>query len=191
MYLDKATYATQSFICICSWMYWSDWGDIPKIEHASMDGRARQILHNTQLMRPNGLTLDYQNQVLYWIDASLDKIESSNVDGTNRRLITNFASSSPNYYPFSMSFFNNILYWSDWGTDEIHSIFANGTSLTSFVRGLSFATGIEVVSGSRQQLSPGWFIQTNKIYCVSCMMQFSLLLVLLYLYDSSATYCCV
>ena len=191
MYLDKATYAMQSFICICSWMYWSDWGDIPKIEHASMDGRARQILHNTQLMRPNGLTLDYQNQVLYWIDASLDKIERSKVDGTNRQLIANFVSSSPNYYPFSMSFFNNILYWSDWGIDEIHSIFANGTSLTSFVRGFSFLTGIEVVSENRQQLPPGWFIQANKIYCVSCMMQFSLLLVLLLLYDSSDTYCCV
>ena len=165
----------QSFICICSWMYWSDWGDIPKIEHASMDGQARQILHNTQLVRPNGLTLDYQNQVLYWIDASLDRIESSNVDGTNRTLIANF---SPNYHPFSMSFFNNILYWTDWGTDKIHSIFANGTSLTSLIRRFRLATGIEVVSGSRQQLPPGWFIRANKIYCVSCKMQFSLLLVL-------------
>ena len=136
-------------------MYWSDWGAVATIERASMDGRARQILHNTQLFWPNGLTLDYQNQVLYWIDASLDKIESSNVDGTNRQLIVNFASSSPNYHPFAMSLFNNVLYWSDWGTDMIHSIFANGTSLTSLIRGFSFATGIEVVSGSRQQL-PGW-----------------------------------
>ena len=140
----------------CSWMYWSDWGDVATIERASMDGRARQILHNTQLIYPNGLTLDYQNQVLYWIDASLDKIESSNVDGTNRTLIVNFASSSPNYHPYSMSFFNNILYWSDWGTDMIHSISANGTSLTSLLRGFSLSTGIEVVSESRQQLPPGW-----------------------------------
>ena len=172
-------------------MYWSDWGAAATIERASMDGRARQILHNTQLVWPNGLTLDYQNQVLYWIDAFLDKIEGSNVDGTNRTLIANFASSSTNYHPFSMSFFNNILYWTDWGTDMIHSIFANGTSLTSLIHRFSFLTGIEVVSGSRQQLSPGWFIQTNKTYCVSCMMQFSLLLVLLLLYDSSDTYCCV
>ena len=85
-----------------------------------MDGQAKQVLHNTQLVYPNCLTLDYQNQVLYWIDASLDKIESSNVDGTNRTLIANFAS---NYHPFSMSYFNNVLYWSDWGTDMIHSIF--------------------------------------------------------------------
>ena len=37
------------FISTCSWMYWSDWGDAPTIERASMDGRAREILHNTQL----------------------------------------------------------------------------------------------------------------------------------------------
>ena len=114
-------------------MYWSGWA-VATIERASMDGRARQILHNSQLVWPYGLTLDYQNQVLYWIDASLDKIESSNVDGTNRTLIANFALSSPNYHPLSMTFFNNILYWSDRGTDKIHSIFANGTSLTSLLR---------------------------------------------------------
>ena len=136
-------------------MYWSGWA-VATIERASMDGRARQILHNSQLVWPYGLTLDYQNQVLYWIDASLDKIESSNVDGTNRTLIANFALSSPNYHPLSMTFFNNILYWSDRGTDKIHSIFANGTSLTSLLRGFSLSTGIEVVSKSRQQLPPGW-----------------------------------
>ena len=145
-----------AFICIYSWMYWSDWGVVATIERASMDGRGRQILHNSQLVYPNGLTLDYQNQVLYWIDAYLDKIESSSVDGTNRTLITNLASSSPNYHPFSMTFFKNILYWSDQGTDMIHSIFANGTSLTSLLQGFHMSTGIEVVAGSRQQLPPSW-----------------------------------
>ena len=156
-----------AFILNCSWMYWSDWGAVGTIERASMDGRARQILHNSQLMRPNGLTLDYQNQVLYWIDAILDKIESSNVNGTNRQLIKILVSSSPNYYPFSMSFFNNILYWSDWGTDKIYSMFANGTSLTSLIRGFRLATGIEVVSENRQQLPPGWFIQTKSTVCLA------------------------
>ena len=136
-------------------MYWSDWGTVASIERASMDGEARQILHNTALVFPNGLTLDYQNQVLYWIDASLDKIESSNVDGTNRQLIISFSS---NQHPFAISFFNNILYWSDWGTDTIHSIVVGGTGINSLISGLSFPAGIEVVSESRQQLPPGWLI---------------------------------
>ena len=155
-----------AFNCTCSWMYWSDSGDVATIERASMDGRARQILHNTRLVYPFGLTLDYQNQVLYWIDASLDKIESSNVDGTNRQLIAMFVS---NYHAFALSYFNNILYWSDWNTDVIHSIFANGTSLSSLMFGFRLLTGIEVVSGSRQQLPPGWLKQIKSImYLAGC-----------------------
>ena len=155
MYLDKTTHTMHAFMLNCSWMYWSDWGDDPRIERASMDGQARQILHNTQLVWPFGLTLDYQNQVLYWIDASVDKIESSNVNGTNRQLITTFAS---NHNAFGISLFNNILYWSDWGTDTVLSVFSNGTSLSSLISGFSFPSGIEVVSRTRQQLPQGWLI---------------------------------
>ena len=141
-------------------MYWSDWGGVRKIERASMDGEARQILHNSRLLWPFGLTLDYQNQVLYWIDATLDRIESSNVDGTNRQLIAAFVS---NYHAFAISFFNDILYWSDWNTDMIHSIFANGTLLRSLTYRFSFPTGIEVVSENRQQLPPGWLMIMHSL----------------------------
>ena len=144
-------------------MYWSDWGDAATIERASMDGRAREILHNTQLFWPTGLTLDYQNQVLYWIDTSLDKIESSNVDGTNRRLITTFAS---NHLPFAISLFNNILYWSDRNTNTVLSVFSNGTSLSSLIFRFSLPAGIEVVSRTRQQLPQGWLTHSIDL-CVS------------------------
>ena len=143
-------------------MYWSDWGAVATIERASMDGRGRQILHNSQLVRPFGLTLDYQNQVLYWIDASLDKIESSNVDGTNRTLIKALTSSS--HWAHAMTFFNNIFYWSDWGTDMIHSMLANGTLVNLLIPADSIRapTGIEVVSENRQQLPPGWYTYSKR-----------------------------
>ena len=59
-----------------------------------MDGANRVEIINTGLVRPNALTLDYQEQVLYWgngdsDDIFLSTIESSNVDGTNRRTIAN------------------------------------------------------------------------------------------------------
>ena len=38
-------------------MYWSDWGDEPKIERAGMDGTQRKVLFNTGLHWPNGLTI--------------------------------------------------------------------------------------------------------------------------------------
>ena len=67
-------------------MYWTDWGNPAKIERASMDGQNRTVLHNTLLTWPNGITIDYSAQKLYWVDAFLDKIEYSGVDGTGRQV---------------------------------------------------------------------------------------------------------
>ena len=67
-------------------MYWTDWGNPAKIERASMDGQNRIVLHNTLLTWPNGITVDYSAQKLYWVDAFLDKIEYSDVDGTGRQV---------------------------------------------------------------------------------------------------------
>ena len=97
------------------WVYWSDWGAPARIERSSMDGAARSILHNTSLTWPNALTLDYDSQVLYWADASLDKIESSNVDGSNRQIVTVRGL----FHPFGITVFQDTLYWSDWRLDAI------------------------------------------------------------------------
>ena len=60
-------------------MYWTDAGrDV--IERATMDGNSRMILHSSGLTNALGITLDYDNQVLYWVDRSLKRIESSAVN---------------------------------------------------------------------------------------------------------------
>lgn len=56
-------------------MYWSDWGEVPKIERADLDGTERVVLVNTSLGWPNGLALDYQQRTIYWGDAKTDRIE--------------------------------------------------------------------------------------------------------------------
>ena len=68
------------------YMYWTDWGTTAKIERASMDGQNRMVLHNALLVWPNGITIDYAAQRLYWTDAFLDRIEYSGVDGTGRQV---------------------------------------------------------------------------------------------------------
>jgi low density lipoprotein receptor-related protein 5/6 len=66
-------------------MFWTDWGTpVPKIERASMDGKNRKILVETDLEWPNGLTLDYEKKLLYWIDAKLQYIAVVDWDGYNR-----------------------------------------------------------------------------------------------------------
>lgn len=67
------------------YMYWTDWGSEPKIEKAALDGSQRIILINSGLGWPNGLSIDYKEKKLYWGDAKTDKIEVSNLDGSDRR----------------------------------------------------------------------------------------------------------
>lgn len=57
------------------YMYWTDWGEVPKIERADLDGMERVVMVNTSLGWPNGLALDYDERKIYWGDAKTDKIE--------------------------------------------------------------------------------------------------------------------
>lgn len=66
------------------YMYWTDWGEVPKIERAGMDGTHRAMIIESEIYWPNGLTLDYSQQKLYWADAKYNFIHRSNLDGTSR-----------------------------------------------------------------------------------------------------------
>lgn len=66
------------------YMYWTDWGEIPKIERAGMDGTNRSMIIDKEIYWPNGLTLDYSQQKLYWADAKHNFIHRSNLDGSSR-----------------------------------------------------------------------------------------------------------
>lgn len=48
-------------------MFWTDWGEIPKIERAGMDGSngSRKVIVNDDIFWPNGLTVDYKYEVRY------------------------------------------------------------------------------------------------------------------------------
>ena len=63
-------------------MYWTDWGSIPKIERAGMDGHGREFLVTEQLTWPNGLAID--GQKLYWTDAGTKKIEVFDLESNTR-----------------------------------------------------------------------------------------------------------
>lgn len=65
-------------------MYWTDWGEVPKIERAGMDGTNRSMIIDTDIYWPNGLTLDYEQHKLYWADAKHSFIHRCSLDGTSR-----------------------------------------------------------------------------------------------------------
>ncbi|CAG5865572.1 unnamed protein product [Menidia menidia] len=97
------------------YMYWTDWGTHAKIERATLGGNFRAEIVNSSLVWPNGLTLDYAEERLYWADASLQKIERSSLTGSNREVIVSTA-----IYPFAMTMFGQFIYWTDWNTRSIY-----------------------------------------------------------------------
>lgn len=52
-------------------LFWTDWGDHPRIEKAGMDGDAktRQVIVSDQIGWANGMAIDHTLKRLYWADA--------------------------------------------------------------------------------------------------------------------------
>ena len=100
-----------------------------------MDGNptTRQELITTNIVWPNGLTLDFAQNKLYWIDAKLKRLEVASMDGSARKLLLHSKIS----FPFALTNFGDFLYWTDWksngikrfnkfsGSDQIHPLSLN------------------------------------------------------------------
>jgi len=100
------------------WMYWTDWGTNGRIEKAGMDGTNRMDIVNTGIHWPNGLTIDYASNLLFWVDSKLNTIESCDFNGENRYVVLN--SYAYLKQPFSITVFEDLVYWSDWDTNSIY-----------------------------------------------------------------------
>ncbi|XP_055957563.1 low-density lipoprotein receptor-related protein 4 [Patella vulgata] len=98
------------------YMYWTDWGSKAKIERAGMDGSERKILFKDNLTWPNGLAIDYNNERLYWTDASMKTIESSTLTGRDRKYVIELGLD----HPFGLAIHGDYMYWTDWITESIH-----------------------------------------------------------------------
>lgn len=83
-----------------------------------MDGSASKVLVGLGLLWVNSLALDYQNRLLYWCDAKLDKIERVDLQGNNREVILDL--SLEKLHPFGLAFSGGVLYWSDWNSKSVH-----------------------------------------------------------------------
>ena len=98
-------------------LFWTEWGGNAKIERCGMDGdpETRQVLVRTNINWPNGLTIDYQTERLWWVDAKtkMAKIESVNFDGTQRRTEIDGKDGELGH-PFSLAVFGQSIFWTDW-----------------------------------------------------------------------------
>ncbi|KFV46778.1 Low-density lipoprotein receptor-related protein 1, partial [Tyto alba] len=92
------------------YLFWTEWGQYPRIERSRLDGTERMVLVNVSISWPNGISVDYEDGKLYWCDARTDKIERIDLEtGENREVVL----SSNNMDMFSVSVFEEYIYWSD------------------------------------------------------------------------------
>ena len=74
--------------CRPNLIFWTNWNDEgPTILRATTDGQNITKIITTRVTTPNGLAIDAIVEQLYWADAALDKIESCDFDGRNRKVI--------------------------------------------------------------------------------------------------------
>ena len=98
-------------------MFLTVWGaNKAKLIRANLDGRKARMLVDSKIVYPSGITIDYPNKHVYWVDTYLDYIERINYDGYGRKTILR---GSPVQGLHSITVFENILYVTSWKNNSI------------------------------------------------------------------------
>ncbi|XP_075387294.1 nidogen-2 isoform X2 [Tenrec ecaudatus] len=96
-------------------VYWTDVAG-RMISRASLAlGAEPEIIINTGLISPEGLTIDHFHRTMYWTDSGLDKIESAMLDGSQRRVL--FHTELVNPRAIAVDPIRGNLYWTDWNRE--------------------------------------------------------------------------
>lgn len=171
-------------------MYWTDWGEVPKIERAGMDGTNRSLLVDQDIHWPNGLTVDYGQQKLYWADAKHNFIHRCNLDGSSRYQLpvpTRFCRARTRSdvcvlccrevvvkgelpHPFALTLYEDTLFWTDWNTHSIHSCRKQTGRDQRIVHSHIFSPmDLHVFSPKRQPVCESQLPAGSRIDCVFCI----------------------
>ncbi|KAG9475315.1 low-density lipoprotein receptor-related protein 5 [Eleutherodactylus coqui] len=114
----------------------------PKIERAALDGTEREVLFTTGLIRPVALVVDNKLGKLFWVDADLKRIESSDLSGANRITLED----SNILQPMGLSVLGDHLYWIDRQQQMIERVDkTNGFRRTRIQGRIAHLTGIHAV----------------------------------------------
>ncbi|TMS34782.1 hypothetical protein L596_002303 [Steinernema carpocapsae] len=116
-------------------IFWTDWGK-SRIERSGMDGNNRKTIVSSPAVKwPNGLTLDIIEKRLYWVDAKMKMISSSDYDGKHIRVV--LKDHSKVKHPFSLTVFEERLFWTDWDQDGVLSTNKfKGDKVNTFMSGV-------------------------------------------------------
>nr|XP_055034923.1 pro-epidermal growth factor [Misgurnus anguillicaudatus] len=97
-------------------VYWTDMGNRPAVERSDLNREMREVVVSTGLVSPSGLSVDHGSQRLFWCDLNSGLIESANLDGSDRHVL----SENQVGHPFDVAVFENFLWVSD---QEDHQLY--------------------------------------------------------------------
>lgn len=113
-----------------SYLFFSDWGSSPRIVRTRLDGSERidfvsphsptdngpsgrtgelRLKKDQGIQAPYGLAIDYEENMLYWCDKTLDLIERVNISSGERKVII----SSNLTDCVSVDVHGDYIYWAD------------------------------------------------------------------------------
>uniref|UniRef100_A0A4W3I6L6 Nidogen 2 n=1 Tax=Callorhinchus milii TaxID=7868 RepID=A0A4W3I6L6_CALMI len=115
-------------------VYWTDVAG-RTINRISLEiGAEPEIMINSGLTSPEGLTIDYLRRLMFWTDSGSDKIEVAKVDGTHRRVL--FDTDLVNPRAIVVDSLSGNLYWTDWNREapKIETSYIDGTNRRVLVK---------------------------------------------------------
>ena len=121
-------------------MFWTDWGQTPKIEKSTLNGTQRITIVTSNLQWPNGIDLDRRKRLVFWVDAGTDRVEYVDYHGNNRKLLFQ----QRGIHLFGVTFSSSYLFVSEWATNGIYKL--NATNINgTVVNGVVFRNTVKVM----------------------------------------------
>uniref|UniRef100_A0A0K0FI56 Low-density lipoprotein receptor-related protein (inferred by orthology to a C. elegans protein) n=1 Tax=Strongyloides venezuelensis TaxID=75913 RepID=A0A0K0FI56_STRVS len=121
------------------------------VEGASMDGTNRRVLVSTHTHQVSGIVVDIPAKRVYWVDPKVDRVESINYHGKDRKIVAQGMRSVP--HPFGLALFDENLFWTDWtrlGVIKVEKFGSNSDIIWSKKENNVFPMGITAYHYSSQ-----------------------------------------
>ncbi|KTG00479.1 hypothetical protein cypCar_00035218, partial [Cyprinus carpio] len=92
-------------------MFWTNWNEqAPSIMRASLSGANVLVIIGSNIRTPNGLAIDHRAEKIYFSDATFDKIERCEYDGSRRFVVMK----NEPVHPFGLAVYGDYIFWTDW-----------------------------------------------------------------------------
>lgn len=131
-------------------MFWISHGFPARIERATLSGDSKKTLvslGSSWWSRPNGITLDFSANRLYWVDSGTRRIESVDFDGNSRQQFKTLPFSSQ---PYDIVLYDGVFYYSDTNSQSIDKINKATTQSLGSYTGLGARLRLAMFSSLQQ-----------------------------------------